>query len=68
MKSKSSLKDQLMTKYGGGFELHSWTNLPQGSGKNKIVCHSKFEPPHEKTGLRGFRPGITQTCGSIEVG
>lgn len=34
MKSELSLKDQLLTNYGGGFELHSWTNLPHGSGKS----------------------------------
>ncbi|XP_052816143.1 L-fucose kinase-like [Mya arenaria] len=30
--SDKSLTDQLTARYGGGFELHSWTNLPQGSG------------------------------------
>lgn len=32
LKSSQSLKEQLESKYEGGFELHSWTNLPQGSG------------------------------------
>ncbi|XP_045193477.2 L-fucose kinase-like [Mercenaria mercenaria] len=32
LKSNQSLKEQLETKYDGGFELHSWTNLPHGSG------------------------------------
>eukprot|EP00047_Mylnosiga_fluctuans_P004512 m.234963 g.234963 ORF g.234963 m.234963 type:complete len:1084 (-) comp12747_c0_seq1:63-3314(-) len=27
-----SLKDQLLERYGGGFELHTWSNLPTGSG------------------------------------
>ena len=30
--SDQSLAEQLMMRYGGGFELHSWTNLPHGSG------------------------------------
>ncbi|KAL4234744.1 hypothetical protein ACF0H5_006386 [Mactra antiquata] len=32
IKSNQSLKEQLQSKYNGGFELHSWTNLPHGSG------------------------------------
>uniref|UniRef100_A0ABM0MGI0 L-fucose kinase-like n=1 Tax=Saccoglossus kowalevskii TaxID=10224 RepID=A0ABM0MGI0_SACKO len=31
-KSGKSLQDQLMNKYGSGFELQTWSNLPQGSG------------------------------------
>ena len=27
-----SLAHQLTTRYGGGFELHTWSNLPHGSG------------------------------------
>ena len=42
MKSKSSLKDQLLTNYGGGFELHSWTNLPHGSGKISVLKSLQF--------------------------
>ncbi|XP_052231243.1 L-fucose kinase-like isoform X2 [Dreissena polymorpha] len=30
--SSTTLRDQLLTNYGGGFELHSWTHLPHGSG------------------------------------
>ncbi|XP_070574634.1 L-fucose kinase-like [Ptychodera flava] len=30
--SDTSLEDQLQEKYGGGFELHTWSDLPQGSG------------------------------------
>lgn len=30
--SKESLSDYLMSKYGGGFSLQTWSNLPQGSG------------------------------------
>ncbi|EDQ91540.1 uncharacterized protein MONBRDRAFT_15021 [Monosiga brevicollis MX1] len=26
------LREQLLAKFGGGFELHSWSHLPQGSG------------------------------------
>ncbi|KAL3859604.1 hypothetical protein ACJMK2_009860 [Sinanodonta woodiana] len=32
LKSSIPLADQLMATFGGGFELHSWTNLPHGSG------------------------------------
>lgn len=32
LSSSMSLKEQLMSKYQGGFEVHTWTNLPQGSG------------------------------------
>ena len=31
--STQSLSDQLTKKYQGGFELHTWSNLPHGSGK-----------------------------------
>ena len=44
MKSEISLTDQLMLKYGGGFELHSWTNLPHGSGEFEL--HSLTNLPH----------------------
>uniref|UniRef100_A0A4W3IKW1 Fucose kinase n=1 Tax=Callorhinchus milii TaxID=7868 RepID=A0A4W3IKW1_CALMI len=30
--SHTSLQDQLMNAFGGGFELHSWSCLPHGSG------------------------------------
>ncbi|XP_067651598.1 L-fucose kinase-like isoform X1 [Haliotis asinina] len=30
--SSTSLAKQLMEKYGGGFEMQSWSNLPTGSG------------------------------------
>ncbi|XP_078400065.1 L-fucose kinase isoform X2 [Cetorhinus maximus] len=30
--SHVSLRDQLMTGFGGGFELHTWSSLPHGSG------------------------------------
>ena len=33
LKSSQTLKEQLEAKYQGGFELHSWTNLPHGSGE-----------------------------------
>lgn len=32
LESSQSLSEQLQTKYGGGFEVHSWSNLPLGSG------------------------------------
>ena len=28
-----SLHDQLMHRYGGGFELQTWSTLPHGSGQ-----------------------------------
>ncbi|XP_069757073.1 L-fucose kinase isoform X3 [Narcine bancroftii] len=30
--SQVSLRDQLMARFGGGFELHTWSSLPHGSG------------------------------------
>ncbi|CAK8672641.1 L-fucose kinase-like [Clavelina lepadiformis] len=30
--SMQTMEEQLMTKYGGGFELQTWSRLPQGSG------------------------------------
>ncbi|XP_078067282.1 L-fucose kinase isoform X2 [Mustelus asterias] len=30
--SQVSLQDQLMAGFGGGFELHTWSSLPYGSG------------------------------------
>lgn len=30
--SSSSLAEQLTTRYGGGFKMQSWSNLPHGSG------------------------------------
>ncbi|XP_053558225.1 L-fucose kinase [Bombina bombina] len=30
--SQKSLQEQLSEKYGGGFELHTWSDLPHGSG------------------------------------
>eukprot|EP00117_Sycon_ciliatum_P037351 scpid49099/ scgid27963/ L-fucose kinase len=32
LQSSVSLRDQLMSSYGGGFELHTWSDLPSGSG------------------------------------
>lgn len=32
------LSQQLAEKHGCGFELHSWSRLPQGSGKRTGVC------------------------------
>ena len=30
--SSLSLEQQMKVRYGGGFELHTWSNLPHGSG------------------------------------
>lgn len=32
MRSPSSLSEQLLCAFGGGFELHTWSELPHGSG------------------------------------
>ena len=32
LKSEKTLADQLREEYNCGFELHTWSNLPQGSG------------------------------------
>ena len=32
LSSPETLQQQLKRKYGAGFEVHSWSNLPQGSG------------------------------------
>lgn len=32
LSSSQSLGDQLMERWGGGLELHSWSSLPTGSG------------------------------------
>lgn len=33
--SKLSLREQLLHTFGGGFELHTWSELPHGSGLGK---------------------------------
>lgn len=30
--SQKPLRDQLMENFGGGFEVHTWSRLPHGSG------------------------------------
>ncbi|KAJ8302778.1 hypothetical protein KUTeg_019174 [Tegillarca granosa] len=32
LQSEKTLKQQLLDNYGSGFEIHSWSNLPHGSG------------------------------------
>lgn len=32
LESELTLSEQLMSKFCGGFEMHTWSNLPQGSG------------------------------------
>lgn len=36
--SPLSLEQQLLQRWGGGLELHSWSHLPHGSGLGKAVC------------------------------
>lgn len=35
--SKLSLREQLLQTFGGGFELHAWSELPHGSGLGERV-------------------------------
>lgn len=56
VRSKLSLSEQLLRTFGGGFELHTWSELPHGSGLGEWPCpaanHSipapslAFLPPH----------------------
>ena len=32
IEAEDSLEEQLLSQYGGGFELHTWSHLPTGSG------------------------------------
>jgi len=32
LEGEATLAEQLMAQHGGGFELHTWSNLPTGSG------------------------------------
>lgn len=32
-----SLEDQLISKFGGGFKIHYWSNLPHGSGTSAHI-------------------------------
>lgn len=36
--SPLSLKQQLLQFWGGGLELHSWSQLPHGSGLGETTC------------------------------
>ena len=40
--SSISLSKQLMGRYNSGFELHTWSNLPHGSGRG--LCRTKITP------------------------
>lgn len=46
--SKLSLREQLLQTFGGGFELHAWSELPHGSGLGERVlspcCPSVASP------------------------
>lgn len=37
--SKLPLSEQLMHTFGGGFELHTWSELPHGSGLGEWALH-----------------------------
>lgn len=42
--SNDDLKEQLISKFKGGFELHAWANLPRGSGMgtSSILAGTSF--------------------------
>lgn len=42
--SKLSLREQLLHTFGGGFELHTWSELPHGSGLGKWALSPCYQP------------------------
>lgn len=41
--SELSLREQLLRAFGGGFELHTWSELPHGSGTGEwgpVLLHT----------------------------
>lgn len=42
--SKLSLREQLLHTFGGGFELHTWSELPHGSGLGKWALSPSYQP------------------------
>lgn len=41
--SKLSLREQLLHTFGGGFELHTWSELPHGSGLGKWALSPGYQ-------------------------
>ena len=50
-----------MSTHNIGFYEELTKIIIQLSSNRHIICYSKYEPRCEKTGLRDFRPGLTQT-------
>ncbi|XP_070616672.1 L-fucose kinase isoform X3 [Erythrolamprus reginae] len=61
--SPQTLREQLQERFGGGFELHTWSHLPHGSGlgrpqelvRQAAHCGGDHQCPGEQ--CRGVRPG-----------
>lgn len=53
VRSKLSLSEQLLRTFGGGFELHTWSELPHGSGLGEwglsACCPLTPSPPSSLT-------------------
>ncbi|CAH1269935.1 FUK [Branchiostoma lanceolatum] len=51
--SPSSLREQLQTRHGCGFELHTWSNIPHGSGlgTSSILAGAILAVLYKVTGL-----------------
>lgn len=47
--SKLSLREQLLHAFGGGFELHTWSELPHGSGLGEPVLSPCCPPTASPT-------------------
>lgn len=43
LSSGQSLGDQLMERWGGGLEIHSWSTLPTGSGLGELLARGGQE-------------------------
>ena len=46
--SKLSLREQLLSTFGGGFELHTWSELPHGSGLGEWALYPCCQPLHAR--------------------
>ncbi|XP_016322267.1 L-fucose kinase isoform X2 [Sinocyclocheilus anshuiensis] len=48
--SPVSLKEQLLQRWGGGLEIHSWSSLPHGSGTSSILAGAALAAVYRCTG------------------
>lgn len=48
LSSQDPLEHQLMQRWGGGVELHSWSELPTGSGLGEKLTNTKIIRTAEK--------------------